>query len=243
MASSTIVSRIVERDGARKTVAEWAEQFGLLPSVVAARLRAGWELERALATPNRWAKPTERRARTLNTKRISKRDLLMGMIEFPQGSERDYDRPVTRGDCLQGNNVQRPCPFVSCKHHLGLGVDPRNGTIRLTYGHMEIWELRETCTLDVAEEGGITLEETASFLNLTRERCRQIELSAMKKLHRLPVLGNMRADIDKEITRNHKTKSKPKKCVECRKVFCAVGVRCRKCKYNFIKDRQVLRLP
>ena len=241
MASSTIVSRVVERNGEKKTIADWALQYGLLPRVVAARLRVGWDLERALTTPNKWAKPPERRAINVNTKRISKRDLLKGLVEFPRGIELSYARPRTRGDCLQGNNVQRPCPFASCKHHLGLGVDSGNGTIRLTYGQVEIWELRETCTLDVADEGGITLEETASLLNLTRERCRQIEVSAMKKLHRLQIVNNMSRDLDKEITINHKTKSKPKKCVECRKVFCAIGVRCRKCKYNFIKGRQALR--
>ena len=45
-----------------------------------------------------------------------------------------------------------------------------------------MWELRETCALDVAERGGLTLEEVGEILNLTRERIRQVEAAGLKKL-------------------------------------------------------------
>jgi DNA-directed RNA polymerase sigma subunit (sigma70/sigma32) len=44
--------------------------------------------------------------------------------------------------------------------------------------------LREACALEAAEQGGMTLEEIASRFALTRERVRQIELSALRKLGR-----------------------------------------------------------
>jgi DNA-directed RNA polymerase sigma subunit (sigma70/sigma32) len=42
--------------------------------------------------------------------------------------------------------------------------------------------VREACALEAAEQGGMTLEEIATRLSLTRERVRQIELGALKKL-------------------------------------------------------------
>ena len=45
-----------------------------------------------------------------------------------------------------------------------------------------MWELRETCALDVADKGGVTLEEVGTIMNLTRERIRQVEMRALQKL-------------------------------------------------------------
>jgi DNA-directed RNA polymerase sigma subunit (sigma70/sigma32) len=42
--------------------------------------------------------------------------------------------------------------------------------------------MRETCALDVAEKGGITLEEVGEIMNLTRERIRQVEVRGLLKL-------------------------------------------------------------
>ncbi len=88
-------------------------------------------------------------------------------------------RPRTRSECL---NTQRPCLFVSCKHHLYLDVNPETGSIKLNFPDKEVWELQETCALDVAERGGMTLEEVGEILNLTRERIRQVEAAGLQKL-------------------------------------------------------------
>ena len=89
----------------------------------------------------------------------------------------DEIRPRTRRECL---NTQRPCLFVSCKHHLYLDVNPETGSIKLNFPDKEVWELRETCALDVAERGGMTLEEVGEILNLTRERIRQVEAAGLR---------------------------------------------------------------
>lgn len=92
-----------------------------------------------------------------------------------------HERPRTRGECPE----TRPCPWVSCKYHLYLDVRPRFGRIKLTFPDLEPWEMPETCALDVADRAsgeGTTLQEVGKFLNITRERVRQIEESALGKL-------------------------------------------------------------
>jgi len=42
--------------------------------------------------------------------------------------------------------------------------------------------MAETCSLDVADRGGITLEEVGAILNLTRERIRQVEVRGLYKI-------------------------------------------------------------
>lgn len=75
---------------------------------------------------------------------------------------------------------ERPCPFVSCKYHLYLDVNPETGSLKINFPEREPWELSETCALDVADRAGMTLEEVGQILNLTRERIRQIEVGSMR---------------------------------------------------------------
>lgn len=89
------------------------------------------------------------------------------------------NRPSTRGDCRA---AARPCPWVMCKHHLYLDVNPETGSIKLNFPELEVWELRDTCALDVADRGGTTLEEVGLILNLTRERIRQVEVRGLARL-------------------------------------------------------------
>ena len=71
---------------------------------------------------------------------------------------------------------------MACKHHLYLDVNPDTGSIKLNFPDLEVWEMQETCALDVADRGGITLEEVGDILNLTRERIRQVEVKGLQKL-------------------------------------------------------------
>jgi hypothetical protein len=116
------------------------------------------------------------RSKTIAPKRLTKEEIkfreLLPILEDP-------DRPRTRGECKED---VRPCPYVSCKHHLYLDVNPETGSIKLNFPDLEVWEMAETCSLDVADRGGITLEEVGEILNLTRERIRQVEVRGLLKL-------------------------------------------------------------
>lgn len=116
---------------------------------------------------------TRARARTISSKR--------GRKPTPANYPLDVIRPVTRADC---EGSARPCVFVSCRHHLYLDVHPRYGSIKLNFPDMDPDELEETCSLDVADWGGRTLEYVADLMNLTRERARQIEMQPFEKLAR-----------------------------------------------------------
>jgi hypothetical protein len=126
------------------------------------------------------------RARTISIKRLSKREIERGRMLYP---ETGYERPTTRGDCLHGPHAQRPCPFVLCKHHMYLDVSDRTGSIKMNFPDLEVWELPETCTLDVADRGGLTLEEVGEVMNLTRERIRQLETRGLAKLKALSAMS------------------------------------------------------
>jgi len=89
------------------------------------------------------------------------------------------DRPRLRSDCA---GAARPCPHVSCRHHLYLDVNPHTGTIKLNFPELEVWELAHSCALDVADQGGTPIETVGEYLNVTRERIRQIETQALSKL-------------------------------------------------------------
>lgn len=90
-------------------------------------------------------------------------------------------RPRTRADCADG---PRPCPFYSCRYHLGLEVHPGTGRLILRIDPEQLEQAPETCALDVADRGGATLEEIGQALGFTRERARQIEERAFVKLRR-----------------------------------------------------------
>jgi sigma-70-like protein len=132
----------------------------------------------------------EVRARTISVKRMTKRELELGRLLYP---EVDVDRPRTRADCVNG---ERPCPFVSCKHHLYLDVSARTGAIKLNFPDLEVWEMSETCALDVADRGGTTLEEVGAIMNLTRERIRQVEVKGLAKLQALKDMMALRDYVD-----------------------------------------------
>ncbi len=131
------------------------------------------------------------RARTISVKRMTKRELELGRLLYPDVE--DVVKPKSRAECLEGD---RPCPFVSCKHHLYLDVSARTGAIKLNFPDLEVWEMNETCALDVADRGGTTLEEVGAIMNLTRERIRQVEVKGLAKLQALKDMSALRDYVD-----------------------------------------------
>jgi hypothetical protein len=132
----------------------------------------------------------EIRARTISVKRMTKRELEIGRMLYP---ETDYYKPRTRAECADG---PRPCPYVSCQHHLFLDVSARTGAIKLNFPDLEVWDMNETCALDVADRGGTTLEDVGAIMNLTRERIRQVEVKALAKLEALNDMTSLRDYVD-----------------------------------------------
>lgn len=120
---------------------------------------------------------SDERGRMLSAKEILK-DVELARRLSP---ELDHERPQTREACVKG---ARPCPFISCKYHLYLDVSKSTGAIKLNFPELEVEDMRVSCALDVADHGGATLEEVGSFMNLTRERARQIETSALIQLRK-----------------------------------------------------------
>lgn len=119
-------------------------------------------------------------------------------------------RPTTRADCMPGGPRHvRPCPWISCRHHV-VGVHEGGCVGRLgdsfitslpwrdddatsgarTSDDPEFIErvadavvaLPHSCTLDLAERDGMTLEEVGQVLRITRERVRQIEKNGKEML-------------------------------------------------------------
>ncbi|MDX2053740.1 MAG: sigma factor-like helix-turn-helix DNA-binding protein [Polyangiaceae bacterium] len=130
------------------------------------------------------------RARTISVKRMTKRELEIGRLLYP---EAEFQRPKTREECAGG---PRPCPFVSCKHHLYIDVSARTGAIKLNFPDLEVWEMGESCALDIADRGGTTLEDVGAIMNLTRERIRQVEVKALAKLEALQDMLALRDYVD-----------------------------------------------
>lgn len=133
------------------------------------------------------AEPSDRtRSRTSKPRRMTEAERAEWAAEMAVAAT---TRPTLRSECRDG---PRPCPFVGCKFHLYLDVNPRNGHIKFNFQHMEPWELPVSCALDIAEGGsaaggaggaaGVTLDEIGKYTNLTRERVRQIEVAALARI-------------------------------------------------------------
>lgn len=129
-------------------------------------------------------------------------------LERRQAKEWGLVRPRNRRQC---KNKPRPCPWVSCRYHLLLDVNER-GSIRMNLARLEaverdagkrtvrrnvggqrfeawsddavdrLFELSETCALDVADRGAHALHEVGDTMSMTREGARLIEASGLLKM-------------------------------------------------------------
>lgn len=102
-------------------------------------------------------------------------------FRLPVVREPEHWRPATRAECI---DLPRPCPYVGCRHHLAIEVTARGDIAHIG----DPTEMAETCALDIADRGGITLEEVGEIYAVTRERVRQIEEKAKRKIRKHPAL-------------------------------------------------------
>lgn len=102
-----------------------------------------------------------------------------------------------------------------------LDVNNETGSIKLNFPGKEPDELEESCTLDLAERDGITLEEVGRHMNLTRERIRQLEalalMNARKTVQSDYYREDMPDDIDMGLDMRSTQENKPKKIDQPRK--------------------------
>lgn len=136
--------------------------------------------DRAVTTRARWQGRARSRTIPLNKLKVGRRGKIV-LLPLVDGEGNPVVRPKTRAEC---RGHEGPCPFVGCKFHLYLDVNPETGALKINFPDLEPWELRHTCALDVAERGGLTLEEVGEITNLTRERIRQVEVLGLIKLGR-----------------------------------------------------------
>lgn len=83
----------------------------------------------------------------------------------------------TRDQCRGGH---RPCPLVRCAYNLYLDVNPKTGGLKLNFPAIEPEDMKESCSLDIADQGEHSLEEIAAVFGITRERVRQIQDKALE---------------------------------------------------------------
>ena len=155
---------------------EAADELEAAEEEVKAELAEGEPLPEVSRKIRRRRRRTRPRSKTIAMKRLTREELRVGALMYPPV---DIPRPTTRAECRE---EARPCPWVACKHHLYLDINPETGSIKINFPDLEPWELQHTCALDVAERGGITLEEVGEIMNLTRERIRQVEVRGLLKL-------------------------------------------------------------
>lgn len=159
------------------------------PTALVGSEAARLEVKEVGPNQQRWHRKHQIRARTIGLKHMTRHELEIGRALYP---EVEPDRPRTRDDCVNG---PRPCPYVACRHHLYLDVT-RGGGIKLNFPDLEVWEMTETCALDVADRGGATLDQVGNIMNLTRERVRQVEVETFAKLvQRKDALG-LRGEVE-----------------------------------------------
>lgn len=90
-------------------------------------------------------------------------------------------RPQTRSECFDG---PRPCPWVSCRHHLALEVRDGEVILMLPADPTE-WADLPTCALDVAYQGGMTQVGLVALLTGTQYTMRRVRDAEAKGINAL----------------------------------------------------------
>ena len=106
-------------------------------------------------------------------------------------------RPRTRAECPKKAEgaAHVACPWASCRHHLAVYATreqptwrgavraPRFKLVEPVFDEDGVIDLSgnvATCSLDVADEDGATLDRIGDILGVSRERVRQIEQKALR---------------------------------------------------------------
>jgi DNA-binding XRE family transcriptional regulator len=87
-------------------------------------------------------------------------------------------RPRTVKDCPPG-----PCPFFSCRHHLGLEVSDV-GTVKLLADIDSIETWPETCSLRVADDGPRHAADVSALLNISLATIQHVEHDGLLRARR-----------------------------------------------------------
>jgi len=98
----------------------------------------------------------------------------------PLSAAEESGRPRVRSECADG---PRPCPWWSCRYHLGCSVD-EHGRLTITWPELEPDQIPHSCALDEAARGGMLLEDVADRLNASRQRAQQVEILACASTYR-----------------------------------------------------------
>ncbi len=153
------------------------------------------EVEKPSRSPRRRRPGVPNPKKTVAVRRITRLELAAGQAELVTlGVDGPYWRPRIRADCAK---VPRPCPYVGCRYSMYLDV-AETGSIIFNFPHLtpEQMPVDRSCALDLAERGGMTLEQVGVAQALTRERVRQVEVKALVKLFvKLTERGVSREDV------------------------------------------------
>lgn len=126
--------------------------------------------------------PTYMKPRTIGVTQLSRTHKYtvadLGGSLKEQADWAEANRPQVRAHCVDG---PRPCPFMLCRYHLYLEV-LKTGALRINFPDKDPMEMPYSCALDIAERGGIVLEELGLLMRITRERMRQIEAYAKLRI-------------------------------------------------------------
>ena len=91
-------------------------------------------------------------------------------------------RWVTERRCPRADGDLSPCPWIGCRHHLWVEASRSRDKSRRNGRRLDLelcpTQLQQTCAVDVAMLGELTLAAVGNLFGVTRERIRMIELRA-----------------------------------------------------------------